>query len=185
MDRPAALVVYESMFGNTEAVAQAVAEGLRLEGVTTTAVEARLAPHAVARDLDLLVVGAPTHCFSLSRSATRQDAVSQGAAPERADLGVREWLESCRHDRRTPVALAAFDTRMSPVRWLPQSASAAALRIARKHDFRVVARAAGFVVEDTKGPLRDGELERAVAWGRELAIGIQDRAAASHVGTGR
>jgi hypothetical protein len=121
MDRPAALVVYESMFGNTEEVAKAVAEGLRLEGVETTVVEARSAPHAVARDLDLLVVGAPTHAFSLSRAASRQDAVSQGAAPQRADLGVREWLESCRHDRRSPVALAAFDTRMSRVRWLPQS----------------------------------------------------------------
>jgi len=183
MDRPAALVVYESMFGNTEAVATAVAEGLRLEGVEPTVVEARLAPHAVPRDLGLLVVGAPTHAFSLSRPATRQDAVSQGAVPERADLGVREWLESCRHDRRTPVALAAFDTRVSRVRWLPQSAAVAAVRIARRHAFHVVARPAGFVVEDIKGPLRDGELDRAVAWGRELATGVQDRAAVAHLGT--
>jgi menaquinone-dependent protoporphyrinogen IX oxidase len=183
MDRPAALVVYESMFGNTEEVAKAVAEGLRLEGIETTVVEARSAPRAVARDLDLLVVGAPTHAFSLSRAASRQAAVSQGAVPERADLGVREWLESCRHDRRSPVALAAFDTRVSRVRWLPQSASAAAARIARKHDFRVVAHPIGFVVEDIKGPLRAGELDRAVAWGRELAIGAQDRAAVAHLRT--
>lgn len=181
MNSPTALVVYESMFGHTEAVARAVVEGLRHEGVDARAVEVRVAPRAVPRDLDLLVLGAPTHAFSLSRASTRQDAVRQGAAAEQADLGVREWLASCRHDRRTPVTLATFDTRVGRVRWLPFSAAATTARLARRGGFRLAARPAGFVVEGIKGPLREGELERAVAWGRDLAAGVLERAAAARI----
>ena len=63
-------------------------------------------------DLDLLVVGAPTHAFSLSRPSTRADAVRQGAPPERATAGLREWLTAAppQDARRLPVAV--FDTRV-------------------------------------------------------------------------
>ena len=74
-----ALLVYESMFGSTQAVAAAVADGLRAEGVETELVDVRHAPAAREAAFDLLVVGAPTHAFSLSRPSTRQDAVRQGA----------------------------------------------------------------------------------------------------------
>ena len=76
-----ARVVFESMFGNTEEVARAVAEGLRLEGVDATVADVRDASHA--GDHDLLVVGAPMDAFSLSRASTRQDAVKQGPLPRR------------------------------------------------------------------------------------------------------
>src|SRR5688500_7888107 len=87
-----ARVAYESMFGNTEWIARAVAEGLRLEGFDATVVDVSEAGHN--DDQDLLVVGAPTHAFSLSRPTTRRDAVKQGAPPEAATAGLREWIEA-------------------------------------------------------------------------------------------
>ena len=65
-----ALVVYESMFGNTEAVARAVADGLA-EMHDVDLREVSQAPIAVIARVDLIVVGGPTHAFSLSRPATR------------------------------------------------------------------------------------------------------------------
>ena len=102
-----ALVVFESMFGNTEKVAGAVARGLQLEGVDAGLVEVHAAPHRLAADLDLLVVGGPTHAFGMSRASTRADAVRQGAPSAARDdraprvAGVRRarrgaWLRGSR-----------------------------------------------------------------------------------------
>ena len=63
-----ALVVFESMFGNTEKIAGAVARGLQQEGVDTGLVEVRSAPRHLPADLDLLVVGGPTHAFGRAGS---------------------------------------------------------------------------------------------------------------------
>jgi flavodoxin len=62
--RPRALVVYESMFGNTEAIAHAIAEGLSPH-LSVELVEVSAAPITL-RDVDLLVTGAPTHAFGLT-----------------------------------------------------------------------------------------------------------------------
>jgi hypothetical protein len=174
--QPRALVVYESMFGNTEKVAAAVARGLQLEGVDTGLVEARSAPDELPDELDLLVVGAPTHAFSLSRASTRADAVRQGAPPERAELGVREWLASVRMTTSRP-ALAAFDTRVTQVRWLPKAAGPTAAKLGRRRQLGSVTKPIGFLVDGTQGPLLDGELERAAAWGRQLGTECVGRAA--------
>jgi len=173
-----ALVVYESMFGNTEQVAGAVARGLQLEGVDTGLVEARSAPTRLSSDLDLLVVGGPTHAFSMSRSSTRADAVGRGAAHERAELGIREWLGSLQLAAGRRPGLAAFDTRVTRVRRIPQAAGPSASRLGRHRGLQRFARPMGFLVEDTKGPLVEHELEHAVAWGRSLGVALVNRAAA-------
>jgi hypothetical protein len=178
--RPHALVVYESMFGNTGQVAAAVARGLQLEEVDTGLVEVGSAPTVLSDGIDLLVVGAPTHAFSLSRPTTRADAVRQGAAERRARLGLREWLESLRFDPSAPDVVA-FDTRVTKVRWIPKSAASSALRLAHKHGLRSSHRPMAFLVDDIQGPLVDGELERAVAWGRRLGAEVIDHAAAERV----
>ncbi len=126
-----ALVVFESMFGNTEKVAAAVAHGLQLEGIDTGLVEVHAAPATLSPEVDLLVVGGPTHGFSMSRVSTREDAVRQGAPAERATLGLREWLEAVQFDAAGVPALATFDTRVTKVRWLPQAAAASAARAGR------------------------------------------------------
>jgi flavodoxin len=76
------LVVVESMFGNTRMIADAVANGLSAAGPVTV-VEVGDAPVAPNEDVALLVVGAPTHAFSLSRANTRRAArtPTAGACP--------------------------------------------------------------------------------------------------------
>ena len=119
-----ALVVFNSMFGNTERVAGAVARGLQLEGVDAGLVDVRSAPQHLAADLDLLVVGGPTHAFGMSRAGTRADAVRQGA-PSAARDDRTPRVAGVRRARRRSTApgLATFDTRVSKVRWLPQAAA--------------------------------------------------------------
>jgi len=177
-----ALVVYESMFGNTEKVAASVARGLQLEDVDTGLVEVGSAAGELAPDLDLLVVGAPTHAFALSRPSTRADAVRQGADAERARLGLREWLESVRFDTGQAPLLAAFDTRVTKVRWLPKSAGPSAVHLGRRRGLESVGKPVGFLVDDLRGPLVEGELDRAVGWGRRLGVEGLDRLAAEVTG---
>ena len=118
----------------------------------------------------LLVVGAPTHAFSLSRPSTRADAVRQGADPAKAGTGLREWLGDVlpRHQRGAPV-VAVFDTRASKVRRLPAAAGPRAARLARRRGMNVVVRPEAYLVADVHGPLLDGEMARAHAWGGFLA----------------
>ncbi|HYF72525.1 MAG TPA: flavodoxin family protein [Nocardioides sp.] len=166
-----ALVVYESMFGSTQDVAAAVADGLRAEGVTTELVDVRHAPAARDAEFDLLVVGAPTHAFSLSRPSTRQDAVRQGANPELASTGVREWIGAMgSREEAHGRAAAAFDTRVTKVRSLPKAASTRASHLLARRGYHLVSRPTPFLVHDVKGPLVAGELEHAVAWARQVAV---------------
>ena len=166
-----ALLVYESMFGCTGSVARAVAEGLAADGAFEVELhEVSQAPAAGTVAFDLLVVGAPTHAFSLSRPSTRRDAVRQGARPEAAETGMREWLDALGdRDEAGGRPAAAFDTRVTKVRNLPKAASTRASHLLRRHGYRLVSRPAPFLVVDTPGPLLDGELDRARAWGRTVA----------------
>jgi hypothetical protein len=156
-------VVYESLFGNTARIAQAIADGLRSH------LEVEL--HGVAEGrwpdrTDLLVMGGPTHAFSMSRSTTRDDAVKQGADAA-SSIGLREWLDELPAGNDTPFA--AFDTRVEMLRRLPGSAAKAAAKEARRRGYQQLTRPESFYVEDTPGPLLDGELQRAKVWGAQLA----------------
>jgi hypothetical protein len=167
---PTALVVLESMFGNTDKIGNAIADGLRDAGVAVTVEDVAAAPVDLSPAVGLLVVGAPTHALSLSRPNTRADAVRQGAPDEKAATGLREWLSTVlpQDPAHAPV-VAVFDTRVTKVRRLPAAAGPRAARLARRRGLAVVGRPRAFLVSDVKGPLEDGELERASAWGRELA----------------
>jgi flavodoxin len=160
-----ALVVYESMFGNTEAIARAVGEGLSAL-MTVDVRHVSESTTDLENQVDLIVAGGPTHAFSMSRPSTRADAVKQGAAAGRSTTGLREWLEVVNlGTQETPVA--TFDTRVDKVRRLPGSAARKALRVARGHGLRTLG-SESFYVRDTKGPLLDGEVERATEWGHRL-----------------
>jgi hypothetical protein len=167
--QPQALVVFESMFGNTEQVAHAVAEGLESKGVPTQVTEVSVAPTVIPSSVELLIVGAPTHAFSLSRPKTRIEAVRQGAAAAKAGLGLREWLATARAAEGCKPHVAVYDTRVSKVRRLPAAAGPSAARLARRRKFSLVDPPVAFLVTDTPGPLVAGELDRANAWGRSLA----------------
>jgi Flavodoxin domain len=166
------LVIYESMWGNTRDVAQAIGEGL---GGRVTVTEVQVAPRHVPEGVDLVVLGGPTHAFSMSRSSTRHDAVKQGATVGDPERGIREWLadQTTTSDR---LDIATFDTRVTSVRHLPGSAAKGAAKEVRRHHLGHLIGTESFYVSDTAGPLLEGEIERARAWGAELATTDRRRA---------
>jgi flavodoxin len=174
--QPIALVVFESMFGNTERVAREIGEALESDGIRTQVAAVSQAPVEIPSSVELLVVGAPTHAFSLSRPSTRADAVRQGADPARAATGLREWLSSSYHTGMQTLRVAVFDTRVSKVRRLPAAAGPKAARLAKSRQFSLVDKPVAFLVDDINGPLLEGELQRASSWGHSLAAAVQPAA---------
>lgn len=176
-----ALVVFESMFGNTQAVAVAVAEGLAAHAEVVMS-EVSDAPTVVPDDVDLLVVGAPTHALTLSRPATRQDARERtGRTPVSSGTGLREWADEMAAGPHTVAA--TFDTRVRRPR-LPGSAARAAFRRLRRRGVTLVSPAQSFYVDGMAGPLADGERERARRWADDLGARVADGVAARR-GAGR
>jgi hypothetical protein len=158
-----ALVVYESMFGNTRLIADAIGEGLRDHFQTVDVLDASVAPSTVD-DVDLLVVGAPTHAFGMPRPKTRAAARQQGAAVE-LQRGVREWLGALVRPTH-PIAATAFDTRAKGP--ITGSARRPINRRLRRLGFRTAA-PISFTVTGTPGPLAEGDVDRARSWAASLA----------------
>ena len=161
-----ALVVYESMFGATRQVAEAVADGLR-RSTRCTVVEVGAAPTVVDNDVDLLVIGAPTHAFGLSTPDTRNEAQNETSTPVISrDLGVLEWLAALvllSPKTRT----AAFDTHVKQ-RWVPGSAAHKIAHALAHKGLTAAQEPVSFRVDGKTGPLLDGELARAQEWGTAL-----------------
>ncbi len=158
-----AIVVYESHWGNTAAIARAIAEGIGPEARALSTAEAT---GEVIAGADLIVAGAPQMGFSLpTEGMLKGIAANPGKAPALPDLShpaMRSWLDalpkgSCR--------AAAFETAGW---WSPGSATKTILRALAAAGYRPVAKARRFSVHGMYGPLRDGELEKAKAWGAEL-----------------
>jgi hypothetical protein len=171
-----ALVVFESMFGNTRQIAEAVADGLS-GAVPTDLVEVSRAPARIPGDVDLVVVGGPTHAFGMTRPGTRQDAAKQASGPlVSGGTGIREWLEQLTPASRR-IGAAAFDTKIRKPS-LPGSAAKGAERRLRRCGFGMLEPARTFWVRGTRGPLYDGEEERARRWGARLAAELAPRQSA-------
>ncbi|WP_040690951.1 flavodoxin family protein [Nocardia vinacea] len=160
-------VVYESMFGNTAAIAAAIAQKLGEYGEVEVLDVAAAAQHPEPT-VDLLVVGAPTHALGMSRARTRRDAASRTEVPVSVDIGMREWL-----DAALPVPAgsraAAFCTKAAKPSWLPGSAARGAGKRLRRLGYELVDRPVDFLVDGTLGPVTPGELERAQTWADRLA----------------
>ncbi|HET9518434.1 MAG TPA: flavodoxin [Actinoplanes sp.] len=170
-----ALVVYESMFGNSETIARAVVDGLT-PYLPATAVEVATAPTVLDDSIGLLVVGGPTHAFSMSRPGTRRSAAEQSAVGViSTGIGIREWLGRTQV-LTTGLSAAAFDTRVSGANGRPKVPGSAAHSAARKlrgRSLRMITAPTSFYVCDTTGPLRDGEVERARAWAGSLGAQLR------------
>ncbi|MDY6917828.1 MAG: flavodoxin family protein [Chloroflexota bacterium] len=142
------VVVYDSLYGNTENIARAIGDAIAGEAKVVRVGEVSLSE---LESVDLLVVGSPT----------------QGGRPT---LATRDLLNKVSKSAVKGVKVAAFDTRV-PARWAAIFGYAAG-RIARtlkRKGGTLVASPEGFFVEGTKGPLKEGELERAAAWARGIA----------------
>ena len=146
-----ALIIYDSVYGNTEEIARAIGRAISGEVKVLRADEA--SPSDL-ESIDLLVVGAPT----------------QGG---RATPAVNKFLDRVAEPAIKGVNVAAFDTRLSK-RWVGVFGYAAG-RIAgslEKKGGTLVVPPEGFFVKGTKGPLKEGELERAAGWAKGIASAI-------------
>jgi len=154
-----ALVLYDSRYGNTERVAEAVALALQ-EALPTrlTAVDELDDCREALREVDLLVVGGPTHRHGVSE-------------PLRTLLGCLEAREL------DGVRVAVFDTRLRGARIVTGSAAVRLGRTLRRDGAWLVVPPASFIVEGGEGPLLSGELDRAREWTRDVlqAIGVRAR----------
>lgn len=153
-----ALVVYDSVFGNTERVAHAIREALGPPEAVEIVRVSDVSPEQLT-SCDILIVGSPTRAFQPTG-------------------GTKRLLKNIRAGGLKGIKVAAFDTRLSVedtdsgllvflVRLFGYAAEPIAGRLKKKGGDLVVA-PEGFIVEGTEGPLREGELERAADWARQI-----------------
>jgi hypothetical protein len=169
-----AVIIYESMYGNTHVIADAIARGLepgnRVSVIPVTDASAEFLDGA-----DLVVAGGPTHAHGMSRASTRKSAVEQAAknaggpaldAGVTADgPGVRDWLGSL---GQISASAAAFDTRLGAPVMFTGRASNGIARLLKRHGLTLIAEPESFLVT-TDNKLRPGEEDRAREWGVQLA----------------
>lgn len=169
-----AVIIYESMFGNTHEIARAIASGLAPGNVISVTGVAE-ADRELLEGADLVVVGGPTHVHGMSRASTRRAAAEQ-AHQEGSELsldhgapadgpGLRDWLDSL---GQLSASGAAFDTRVDGPAAFTGRASKGIARLLREHGLTLLAPAESFLV--SKGnQLLPGEEDRAREWGKSLA----------------
>lgn len=170
-----AVVVYESMYGNTRQIADAIGSGLSSAFDVAVVPVSQAAPEVLA-GADLVVAGGPTHVHGMSRVSTRKSAVDAAgkpesglkAEPEAVGLGLREWLGSL---GRYQVRAAAFDTRMQGSALLTGRSSKRVAQLLRAHGFDVAAPPESFLVTRQNHLVPD-EPERARKWAGKLAESI-------------
>jgi len=157
-----AIVVYESVWGNTAAVARAIAEGM---GEGTQAYPTDEVPADRLANADLIVAGSPVFAFSLPSEGTRRKLLqseTDGPTPDLSHPSLRTWLDGMPAGKGFA---AAFETR---IWWSPRGATGTIEKKLAKAGYQRLDTAEKFVVQDKYGPLREGELERARAWGASL-----------------
>jgi len=153
-----ALVIYDSVFGNTEKIAQSIATGLRTAH-ETQCLRAGSVSVVQITSVDIIVMGSPTRSF-------------------RATPATHSVLDSIPSAALQGKKVAAFDTRLLMTgvkgllfRKIIDKGGYAAPIIASEMQSKagtLSLPAEGFFVKGEEGPLVDGELERASDWGRKL-----------------
>ena len=165
-----AVIVYESMFGATRQIAEALARGMG-SSVTATVVNVNHAGTSFPT-ADIVLVGGPTHVHGMSRPQTRDEAAAWTRDPDRhlslepgaPGIGIREWIEAL----TGPVGrFLAFDTRVDASRLLSGSAATHIQKALRRAGGEPVGEEQSFRVHDNT--LDAGELARAEQVGADLA----------------
>jgi hypothetical protein len=164
------LVVYESMFGNTAEIGEAIAESVRSHRLEVeSGAIAEIDPSRLA-EVDLLVVGAPTHAHGMSSTGSRRAAVKDkrypASRPTDPGPGMRDWLGTVPQGSGRPAA--AFDTRFDKPTWVTGSAAKGIARRLEGNGYRLLVPPESFFVT-TEHRLDPGQIERASAWGATLA----------------
>ena len=148
-----ALVLYDSQYGDTERIAQAIADIL---GEFGEARALRLDPRQPVelQGVDVFIVGCPT----------------QGWRPTPA---IQSFLEEVSSEELRSLAVACFDTRFRLPRFMSGSAVKVMAEKLREKGVSLLAEPESFFVKGTEGPLREGELERASMWARQIVEEVE------------
>lgn len=169
-----ALVVYESMFGNTAHIARAIGAGLAEGGVVVTIAKVDAVDADEVAGADLLIVGGPTHAHGLSSASSRESALQDehNAFDEpTTGPGLRGWLDTLPDGAGRGAA--AFDTRIGGApRWLTGSAAKHVGERLEAHGYRLVIDPESFLVT-RHNALVDGEVDRATTWGSSVAVSVR------------
>jgi hypothetical protein len=158
-----AVVVFESLWGNTAAVAAAIAEGL---GDGAVALSTSAADASAMEGVDLIVAGAPLLGFSLPTDQMRAGIATNpgtGPKPDLSSPSMRAWIAGLAPGG---ARFAAFETR---IWWSPGSAPKHIAALLEAKGYHSVSAPEKFIVTGRYGPLKAGELDRARAWGATLA----------------
>lgn len=178
-----ALVVFESMYGNTHIIASNIADGLRATHEVTLVPVARATRELIAT-ADLLVVGGPTHMHGMSNAASRLLAVEaarkQGSGltmdPDADGPGLREWLNGIGAGHGLA---AAFDTRINGVPVFTGRAGRGIARLLKQHGYVLLTAPQSFLI-GKQNTLLDGEDSQARSWGSTLGIAASNAYAVTH-----
>lgn len=178
-----ALVVFESMYGNTRVIASNIADGLRASHEVTVVPVAGATPELIAT-ADLLVVGGPTHMHRMSNAASRRMAAEmarkEGSGltldPDARGPGLREWLNGVADGHGLA---AAFDTRVNGVPLFTGRASRGIARLLRQHGYLLLTAPKSFLI-GKQNTLLGGEDSRARTWGSTLGVAASNARASTH-----
>jgi flavodoxin len=150
------IVIFDSIYGNTKAIAESITQGIAGDIKVLNVKDADISE---LKNLDLLIVGSPTH----------------GGRPSK---DIKAFLDSIPRNALKNIRIAAFDTGISPegkgflmrtiINIFNYAAKPISCSLAKKGGI-VIAEPEGFIVEGREGPLKAGELERATRWAREIS----------------
>ncbi len=168
-----AVVVYQSLWGSSAAVARAIAAGL---GKGATALDTNAADASAIAGAGLVVAGCPVHAFGLPSSDSVKQAVARPVGKDAvpADAShklMRDWLDGLSGG---DGLAAAFDTRVKGV--FGHGGASKVMAGLVKAGYRQVVKPEGFyvvmrpVAVTEAGILLDGEVERASEWGKRLSV---------------
>jgi len=168
-----AVVIYESMYGNTHTIANAIAEGLCLYGEVVV-VPVYEAQPSLVESADAVIAGGPTHAHGMSRAATRKGAAVAAEKPgsglvldaDADAVGLREWFASL---GQIATNAAAFDTRLNHSVALTGRASKGIARELRHHGATLISDPQSFFVTKDNN-LEPNEEARARKWGAQLGV---------------
>ena len=152
------LIIYDSVFGNTEQVAQAMGNALGSQAEVNILRVGDVKPEHLT-GLDVLIVGSPTRAFS----PTPETKKLLGSIPQHGLKGIKVAAFDTR------IALSDVDSRILPVfvKVFGYAAKPIADRLTKKGGDLIIS-PEGFFVKGSEGPLKDGELERATDWAKQI-----------------
>ncbi len=152
------LVIYDSVFGNTEKIARAIGDAISSQDSVATLPVSQVTTEKL-RGLDVLMIGSPTRGF-------------------RPTEAISKFLNALPKNHLAGIRVAAFDTRWALesidsgfTRFIVGKGGYAANTIAKsleKKGAQLIAPPEGFFVTGIEGPLQDGELDRAANWAKQI-----------------